>query len=107
MNKSKKEISTVGVIITLLLITFFYLTYEEYEYTYQTEQRIQESYDIAVTELNTSIYKALKRESELKATKVAKEIRVELLKQYGDDLSILVISPCFFITNPASRKLSI
>ena len=87
MNKSKKEISTVGVIITLLLITFFYLTYEEYEYTYQTEQRIQESYDIAITELNTSIYKSLKRESELKATKVAKEIRVELLKQYGDDLS--------------------
>src|SRR5574343_1782071 len=88
MSRLKKEISTVGVIVSILLCTCFSLMYPEYEYTYIIEERQNESTSTAISELNTSIYKALKRESQLKVNTVAEDIRLGLLKNYDGDLSL-------------------
>ena len=87
MSRLKKEVSTVGVIISILLCTFFYLTYQEYEYTYKIEERQKETSYLALKELNTSIYRTLKRESQLKVNTVAEDIRLNLLLNYGEELS--------------------
>ena len=88
MSRLKKEVSTIGVIISILLCTFFYLMYQEYEYTYTVEKRQNETSSLAVRELNTSIYKALKRESQLKVNIIAEDIRLDLLRNYNGDLSV-------------------
>lgn len=64
----------------------FFTLYKEYEYTYVREARIKKSSELAKTQLTKELYNALKRESQDKVDRVAKEIRAELLEKYNSNL---------------------
>ncbi len=86
MKKEIKQIATIGVIIFGMLVAMFFLIYQEYEYTFIREQRVEETARLGETELNKSLYKALKRESQTKTDRVANEIRQKLIDNYGNNI---------------------
>lgn len=86
MKDAVKKIATISLILLAMLVVIFYLFYQEYEYTYIREERMIESARVAETELTRSLYKSLKRETQAKTDRLSRNIREDLIENYGDDI---------------------